>query len=63
MKLGTDPFPIGMVELMDKKVLVCTDQAEMTRGKNVVVSDELHNRMIKLKTERLACERRTCYTS
>jgi hypothetical protein len=33
MKLGTDPFPIGMVELMDKKVLVCTDQAEMTRGR------------------------------
>jgi hypothetical protein len=63
MKLGTDPFPIGMVELMDKKVLVCTDQAEMTRGKNMVVYDELHNRMIKLKTERLACERRMCHTS
>jgi hypothetical protein len=47
MKLDMDPFPIGMVELMDKKVLVCTDQAETTKGKNVVISDELCNRMIK----------------
>jgi hypothetical protein len=47
MKLDMDPFPIGMVELMNKKVLVRTDQAKMTKGKNVVVSDELHNWMIK----------------
>jgi hypothetical protein len=47
MKLDTDLFPIGMVELMDKKIFVCTDQAETTKGKNVVVSDELRNRMIK----------------
>jgi hypothetical protein len=47
MKLDTDPFPIGMVELMDKKVLVRTQQAEMTKGKNVVVSDEQRIRMIK----------------
>jgi hypothetical protein len=37
MKLDTDPFSISMVELMDKKVLVRTDQAETTKGKNVVV--------------------------
>jgi hypothetical protein len=47
MKLDTDPFPIGMVELMDKKVLVRTDQAKTTKGENVVVFDELCNRMIK----------------
>jgi hypothetical protein len=47
IKLDTDPFPIGMVKLMDKKVLVRTDQAKMTKGKNVVVSDELRNWMIK----------------
>jgi hypothetical protein len=47
MKLDIDPFPVGMVELLDKKILVRTDQAEMTKGKNVVVSDELCNRMIK----------------
>jgi hypothetical protein len=37
MKLDTDLFPVGMVELMDKKILVCMDQAETTKGKNVVV--------------------------
>jgi hypothetical protein len=47
MKLNTDPFPIGMVELMNKRVLVRTDQVETTKGKNLVVFDELHNRMIK----------------
>jgi hypothetical protein len=33
MKLDTDPFPVVMVELMDKKILVRTDQAETTKGK------------------------------
>jgi hypothetical protein len=47
LKLDMDPFPVGMVKLMDKKVLVRTDQAETTKGKNVIVSDELRNRMIK----------------
>jgi hypothetical protein len=47
MKLDTDLFPVSMVELMDKKVLVRMDQAETSKGKNVVVSDELLNRMIK----------------
>jgi hypothetical protein len=47
MKLDMDPFPVGMVELEHKKILVCTDQAETTKGKNVVVSNDLHNRMIK----------------
>jgi hypothetical protein len=47
LKLDTDPFSVGMVELMDKKVLVCTDQTETIKGKNVVVFDELCNRMIE----------------
>jgi hypothetical protein len=47
MKLNTDPFPVSMVELMDKKILVRTDQAETIKGKNMVISDELRNRMIK----------------
>jgi hypothetical protein len=47
MKLDTDLFPVGMVELMEKKALVRTDQAKMTKGKNLVVSDEQRNRMIK----------------
>jgi hypothetical protein len=41
MKLDADPFPIGMVELELKKILVRTDQAETTKGKNVIVSDDL----------------------
>jgi hypothetical protein len=47
MKLDMNLFPVGMVKLMDKKTLVHTDQAKTTKGKNVVVFDELHNRMIK----------------
>jgi hypothetical protein len=43
MKLDTDPFPIGMVELEHKKIHVRVDQAEMTKGKNVVVSNDLCN--------------------
>jgi hypothetical protein len=46
MKLDMDPFPVGMVKLIDKKVLVHMDQAEMTKAKNVVIFDELRNRMI-----------------
>jgi hypothetical protein len=38
MKLDTDPFPVGMVELELKKILVRTDQAKTTKGKNVIVS-------------------------
>jgi hypothetical protein len=47
MKLDTDPFPISMVKLEHMKILVHTDQAETTKGKSVVVSDDLHNWMIK----------------
>jgi hypothetical protein len=47
MKLDMDPFPVGVVEIMDKKVWVHTDQDDTTKGKNAVIFDELHNRMIK----------------
>jgi hypothetical protein len=47
MKLDTDPFPISMVKLMDKKDLVRTDEAETTKGKNMVVSNELRNGTIR----------------
>jgi hypothetical protein len=47
MKLDTDSFTTGMVEPMHKKVLVCTDQANMTKDKNMVVFDELRSRVIK----------------
>jgi hypothetical protein len=47
MKLDTNPFPISMVELEHKKIRVCTDQAKTTKGKNVVVSEDLRNWMIR----------------
>jgi hypothetical protein len=53
MKLDTEMFPVSMIELMDKKVLVRTDQAETTKGKNVVISDELHKQMIKAHNSKI----------
>jgi hypothetical protein len=47
MKVDTDPFPVGTVELELKKILARTDQAETTKGKNMIVSDDLRNRKIK----------------
>jgi hypothetical protein len=47
MKLDTDLFPVSVIEFEHKKVLVCIDQAATTRGKNIVVSDDLRNKMIK----------------
>jgi hypothetical protein len=47
MELNKDPFPVGMVEFEHKKILVRTDQVETTKGKNVVISDDLRNQMIK----------------
>jgi hypothetical protein len=47
MKLDPDLFLVSMVELMDKKVLLHTDQAETTKGKNMLVSNELRNQMNK----------------
>jgi hypothetical protein len=46
MKLDMNSFPVSMVELEHKKILVRTDQAKMTKGKNVVVFNDLRNRMI-----------------
>jgi hypothetical protein len=47
IKLNADPFPVSMVELEHKKILVRTDQAKTTKVKNVAISDYLHNRAIK----------------
>jgi hypothetical protein len=47
MKLDTDPFLVSMVKIEHKKILVRKDQAETTKGKNVVISYNLQNRMIK----------------
>jgi hypothetical protein len=47
MKLDTNPFLVGMVNLEEKEVLVRSDQAGTTTGKNVIVSNDLSNKMIK----------------
>jgi hypothetical protein len=46
MKLDTYPFPMSMVNLEEKKILVRSNQAGTTRGKYVIESDELRCRMI-----------------
>jgi hypothetical protein len=47
MKLDVDPFLVNVTKFEGKRVLVQTGQVATTRGKNVVVSDELRWRMIK----------------
>ena len=46
MKLDSDPFPINMVELESKKMLIQSDQAESARERNVI-DDSAPPRMIK----------------
>jgi hypothetical protein len=46
MKLDTNLFPVSMVNLEEKKILVHSDQTDTTWGKNVIVSDELRHQMI-----------------
>jgi hypothetical protein len=48
MKLDTDPFSVNTIGCEERKILVQIDQAGTTQGKNVIVSDELRNRMTKL---------------
>jgi hypothetical protein len=47
MKLDMNLFPVGTVALEQKKILLCTDHAETTKGRNMVISNDLCNRMIK----------------
>jgi hypothetical protein len=51
MKLDKDPFPANMntVELDGKKVLVRPSQTKSTRGKEVIIGEERHPRMIRPK--------------
>jgi hypothetical protein len=51
MKLDKDSFPanMNMVEFDGKKVLVRSSQAELTKGKEVIIGEERPLRMIKPK--------------
>jgi hypothetical protein len=62
MKLDTNPFPISMVKLEHKKILVHTDQAETTKGKNVVIFDNLRNRLIRPHNPEIGVWKENCNT-
>jgi hypothetical protein len=47
MKLDVDSFSVDLIEFEKKKILVRTDQVDTTKGKNVIISDELRNKRIK----------------
>jgi hypothetical protein len=49
MKLDTDPFPanVNTINFTKVKVLVLPEQADSTRGKNIIVLDEPKPRMLK----------------
>jgi hypothetical protein len=51
MKLNKDLFPANMntVELDGKNVLLGSSQAELTKGKDVIIGEERHPRMIRPK--------------
>jgi hypothetical protein len=52
MKLDKDPFPtnMNMIKLDGKKVLVRPFQAELTKGKEVIIGEERPPMMIKPKS-------------
>jgi hypothetical protein len=55
MKLNKDLFPTNMntVKLNGKKVLVQPSQAELTKGKEVVIGEEREPRMIRPKNPKI----------
>jgi hypothetical protein len=52
MKLDKDLFPtnMNMAELDGKKVLIQPSQAELTKGKDVILREERPPRMLKPKS-------------
>jgi hypothetical protein len=40
MQVDNDPFPISAIDLQGAKVLVRLEQAESTKGKNVIIDKE-----------------------
>jgi hypothetical protein len=48
-KVDINPFPIDAIDFEKKKILIRSDQAESTKGKNVAIDDNAAPRMIKPK--------------
>jgi hypothetical protein len=42
MQVDNNPFPVNTIVLRDDKVLVGPEQAESTKGKNMVIGKEIH---------------------
>jgi hypothetical protein len=61
MKLDVDPFPVNVLELGQKKILVRLGQAATTKGKNVIVSDAFRSRMIKPRNPEEGVWKRNTY--
>ena len=40
MQIDQNPFLVHMLELNNPKVLIRSNQAESTKGKNIIISDE-----------------------
>ena len=53
MQIDQNPFPVHTLELSNPKVLIRPHQAESTKGKNVVVGEERHEKkVLQSKTPR-----------
>jgi hypothetical protein len=62
MKLDVDPFPVNTIGFEEKTILVCSDLARTTKGKNVGVSVDLKNKMLKPRSLRGWSLERECAT-
>lgn len=52
MQIDNDPFPINALELQNPKtILTQLDQAELTKGKNVAIEEEMPKKMQAKDTE------------
>ena len=57
MQIDQNPFPVHTLELSNPKVLIRPHQTESTKGKNVVVGEERHEKkVLQSKTPRVATE-------
>jgi hypothetical protein len=50
IKLDTDPFSTNVIDFTNKKMLIRSDQTRSAKGKNVIIDDNAHPRMIKQKS-------------
>ena len=55
MQIDQNPFPVHTLELSNPKVLIRPHQAELAKGKNVIVGEEgPEKRVLQSKTARAA---------